>query len=400
MTFLLTLGATCAAIVGLWVLSTRAKAKLPYPPGPKGLPFIGSVLDIDSQRPHHTYTQWAKTYADGRSEIYSDRYRSPIFRIYGIDRMTALLEYGNEWKIHRKLFHLSLRNNVVDKYNDLYLNYARQLFQNILCDSSKLFDHIDLCPEDWAASRGKDDPTFAMANGLVHMINKEMTADKIGLLNVMPFRGYIFCLFQYLPSWFPGAGFKRNSGRCRKMVSDVVEVLFTMAKTEIDGGVDESLAKAAISGLYLDCFRVENPSEEELYRLLQIDQRLPYLQAVLYETLRWNPPGPLGNRAMKDHGYDGSDRFDPTRHLTSDGELSPQARQNYFIFFGFGKRVCPGRFFADHSIWVATAIVLSALKFEKAKDLSGKYIEVEPVFPSSVISCPAPFPCSVTSRLV
>ncbi|KAI6042967.1 cytochrome P450-like protein [Pisolithus marmoratus] len=101
--------------------------------------------------------------------------------------------------------------------------------------------------------------------------------------------------------------------------------------------------------------------------------------------------------AMKDHGYDDSDRFDPTRHLTSDGQLSPQARQNYFIFFGFGKRVCPGRFFADHSIWAATAIVLSALKFEKAKDSSGKYIEVEPCVR---FSCPAPFPCSVTSRLV
>ncbi|KAI6042968.1 cytochrome P450 [Pisolithus marmoratus] len=359
MAFFLPLSAICTAVVGLWAVATRARSKLPYPPGPKGLPFIGSVLDIDSQRPHLTYTQWAKTYgdivytrtlgrdiiivnsektarmlADGRSEIYSDRYRSPIFRIYGIDRMTALLEYGNEWKIHRKLLHLSLRNNVVDKYNDLYLNYARQLFQNILRDSSKLFEHIDLYTGSVLVEliygqrvQGKNDPTFAMANGLVYMINKEMTADKIGLLNVMPF-------LQYLPSWFPGAGFKRNSGRCRKMVSDVVEVPFTMAKTEIehgalshcmisdilkDGGVEESLAKAAVSGLYLaggetasarfcrlnhfdrpiDCFRVENPSVNAVVGrgtlpTIADRPRLPYLQAVLYEILRWNPPGPLG----------------------------------------------------------------------------------------------------------
>ncbi|KAI6039239.1 hypothetical protein EDC04DRAFT_2505196, partial [Pisolithus marmoratus] len=72
-------------------------------PGPKGLSFIENALDIDPHRPQITYTQWGKTYsdliytrtlgqdivvvnskktarllADGRSEIYSDHYRSPI----------------------------------------------------------------------------------------------------------------------------------------------------------------------------------------------------------------------------------------------------------------------------------------------------------------------------------
>ncbi|KAI6108215.1 cytochrome P450 [Pisolithus sp. B1] len=134
--------------------------------------------------------------------------------------------------------------------------------------------------------------------------------------------------------------------------------------------------------------------------------RLPYLQAVLYEVMRWNPPAPLGTIVlfnyweMKAHGYDDPDRFDPTRHLTPDGQLSPEAKQNNSLFYGLGKRVCPGRFFADHSLWAATAVMMSSLKFGKAKDSSGKYVEVEPVFPNGLISCPVPFPCSVTSRLV
>ncbi|KAI6003408.1 cytochrome P450 [Pisolithus marmoratus] len=471
MTFFLTLGATCAALVGLWALATRAKSKLRYPPGPRRLPFIGSVLDIDFQRPHLTYTQWAKTYgdivytrtlgqdiivvnsektarilADGRSEIYSDRYRSSIFKFYGADRMTPGLEYGKEWKIHRKLFHFSLRNDVVDKYNDLHLSYARQLFRNILRDSSKLFEHIDLFTGAILVEliygqrvEGKDDPIFAMANGLADMVSKEMTIDKIGLLNVMPF-------LQYLPPWFPGFAFKRKADQCRKMVADFAEVPFAMAKNEMERSVlphcmisdilkhrevEESLAKAALEErrqtaavlktitlvmvLYPD---VQEKVHAELDTVVGrgtlptfADRpRLPYLQAVVYEALRWNPPGPLGFPhvtttsdiyegyyipkgtmvffnywAMKDHGYDDPARFDPSRHLTSDGRLGPPARQNYLTFFGFGKRVCPGRFFADHALWAASAVMLFALKFDKAKDSSGKFIEVEAVFPNGLI---------------
>ncbi|KAI6003407.1 cytochrome P450, partial [Pisolithus marmoratus] len=455
-------------------------SKLPYPPGPKGLPFIGSALDIDPQGPHLTYTQWGKTYgdivytrtlgqdiiivnsekiarilADGRSEIYSDRYRSSIYRLYGTDRMTPSLGYGKEWKIHRRLFHLSLRNDVIDKYNDLYLNYARQLFRNILRDSTKLFEHIDLYAGAVLVElvygqrvEGKDDPTFAMANGLADLISKEMTTDKIGLLKVMPF-------LQYFPSWFPGAGFKRKAGQCRKMVSEMAELPFAMAKNEMvghrrlrkafadfvqergvlsqcmisdilkHGGVDESLAMDATAAVLKTIVlvmilypEVQDKVHAELDAVVGrgtlptvADRpRLPYLQAILYEALRWNPPGPLGfpHVTTTSDIYEGyyipkgalfysifashssfdklrpQGRFDPTRHLMSDGHLSPQARQNYFAFFGFGKRVCPGRFFADYSVWTATATMLSAFEFDKAKDSSGRYIEVEPVFPSSL----------------
>ncbi|KAI6003409.1 cytochrome P450 [Pisolithus marmoratus] len=457
--FFLTLGVTCLTVVGLWVLATRAKSKLPYPPGPKGLPFIGSALDIDLQRPHLTYTQWAKTYgnivytrtlgqdiiivnsektartlADGRSEIYSDRYGSSIFRFYGTDRMTPTLEYGKEWKIHRKLFHLSLRNDVIDKYNDLHLNYARQLFRNILHDSSKLFEYIDLYSGAILVEliygqqvAGKDDLIFAMANGLAEIISREMTPNRMGLLKVMPF-------LQYLPSWFPGAGFKRTAGQCRKVAADFVELPFAIAKHQMHGGMEESSVKAAVSGIYLagtETVNVQDKIHAELDTVVGrgtlptfADRpRLPYLQAVLYEALRWNPPVPLGLPhvtttsdiyegyyipkgtmvlfnywTMKDHGYNDPERFDPTRHLTSDGQLSPQARQNKLIFFGFGKRFCPGRYFADHSLWAATATMLSAFKFDGAKDSSGKYIEMEHVFRNGLISCPAPFPFTVTSR--
>ncbi|KAI6094643.1 hypothetical protein EV401DRAFT_2049476 [Pisolithus croceorrhizus] len=106
--------------------------------------------------------------------------------------MTPVLEYGNERKTHRRLFHLSLRNDVVDKYNDLHLNYAHQLFRNIMDGITKLFEHVDLQVQP---VEGKDDPILAMANGLAELMSREMTVDRIGLLKVMPFRGhkFLFC---------------------------------------------------------------------------------------------------------------------------------------------------------------------------------------------------------------
>ncbi|KAI6117220.1 cytochrome P450 [Pisolithus croceorrhizus] len=491
MVFLLALGAACTTIVGLWVLASRAKPKLPYPPGPKGLPFIGNAFDIGPQGLQHTYAQWSKIYgdivytrtfgqdvivvnsektarilADGRSEIYSDRYSSPIYKDFGTYRMTFVLEYGKEWKTHRRLFNLSLRNDIVGKYNDLHLNHARQLSENILCDSTNFFEHVDLYAgaiiiELMYGRRveGKDDPAFAMASGVAEILRREATPDRMGLLKVMPF-------LLYLPSWFPGAGFKRKAAHCRRMAAEMVDLPFAIAKDEMERGVlphcmisdilknrevGDSSAKAAVSGLYLAgtettasilktvvLVMILYPDVQEKVHA-ELDTvvgrgilptfadklRLPYLQAVLYEVMRWNPPAPLGlphvtttsdiyegyyipKRTvvlfnyweMKAHGYNDPDRFDPTRHLTPDGQLSPEAKQNNSLFYGLGKRVCPGRFFADHSLWAAIAVMMSSLKFGKAKDSSGKYIEVEPVFPNGLISCPAPFPCSVTSRLV
>ncbi|KAI6116854.1 hypothetical protein EV401DRAFT_1628655 [Pisolithus croceorrhizus] len=170
--------------------------------------------------------------------------------------MTPVLEYGNEWKTHRRLFHLSLHNDVVDKYDDLHLNYAHQLFRNILDDSTKLFEHVDLYAGAILVQliygqpvEGKDDPIFAMANGLAELMSREMTVDRISLLKVMP-------LLQYLPSWFPGAGFKPKAGQCKEMVAKMAELPFAMAKDEMAYALLSVVLVAAIVVSSLTAFCV------------------------------------------------------------------------------------------------------------------------------------------------
>ena len=43
-------------------------------------------------------------------------------------------------------------------------------------------------------------------------------------------------------------------------------------------------------------------------------------------------------------------------------------------------RFCPGRLLAENSLWAAAAVMLSSLRFEKAKDAAGNHIDFEPTF--------------------
>lgn len=51
----------------LWNKATAAKSNpngLPLPPGPKGLPFIGSFLDVSKDNSWLQYDQWSKIYGN------------------------------------------------------------------------------------------------------------------------------------------------------------------------------------------------------------------------------------------------------------------------------------------------------------------------------------------------
>ena len=61
---ILPIGAACITTISVWlaIRIIRGRANPPYPPGPRGLPILGNMLDIDTNEPHVTYTEWGKTY--------------------------------------------------------------------------------------------------------------------------------------------------------------------------------------------------------------------------------------------------------------------------------------------------------------------------------------------------
>ena len=74
--------------------------------------------------------------------------------------------------------------------------------------------------------------------------------------------------------------------------------------------------------------------------------------------------------------------FIPERFLNDDGSLKPNDIEH--IAFGFGRRICVGRHFADSTVWMAIAKVLAVFKILGPLDENGVEIPVEPRFSSGI----------------
>ena len=65
--------------------------------------------------------------------------------------------------------------------------------------------------------------------------------------------------------------------------------------------------------------------------------------------------------------------FQPTRHLTADGQLSEDNPSE--AAFGLGRRICPGRHFATDTVWLAIAHLLAAFDIRKVVNADGRVME-------------------------
>ncbi|KAJ7237821.1 cytochrome P450 [Mycena rebaudengoi] len=150
---------------------------------------------------------------------------------------------------------------------------------------------------------------------------------------------------------------------------------------------------------------------------------LPYVEAIYREVMRWNPVLPLGlpHATTTDDVYDGyfvpkgsmvisniwamtrdtsvygadSDAFNPERYFNPDGNLNDN---DVVLAFGFGRRICVGRYTADAAVWAAIVSVLATFRIAKAKDIDGNEIDICPMITDGTISFPGPFQCSISPR--
>ncbi|OAX33955.1 cytochrome P450 [Rhizopogon vinicolor AM-OR11-026] len=150
---------------------------------------------------------------------------------------------------------------------------------------------------------------------------------------------------------------------------------------------------------------------------------LPYIDAILREVLRWEPIVPLGvpHATSSEDSYNGyfipkgavvmcntwaiardekrypdAARFMPERFLDTNGKLTGDDLVEYA--FGLGRRICPGRYAADASMWSGVVTMLATLDISYAKDDQGKVINFTPEFTTGLTRRPVNFPCSISAR--
>ncbi|KAH0835859.1 cytochrome P450 [Lanmaoa asiatica] len=102
-----------------------------------------------------------------------------------------------------------------------------------------------------------------------------------------------------------------------------------------------------------------------------IGHRRTYFTGALLITNMWS-------MAHDESKYPDPHKFIPERFLDDDGSLLQNDTEH--LSFGFGRRICPGRYFADTSIWSVISNILAIFYISKSKDVNGAEIPVEPKF--------------------
>ncbi|XP_056379789.1 cytochrome P450 2D15-like [Hyla sarda] len=153
-----------------------------FPPGPKGIPFLGNILQVDFKNPTKTFFQLKKEFGDiyslqyfwtktvvlngfevmkealiNRSEDIADRPRFPIYEKVGCAGETkgiVLARYGSSWKEQRRFTLSTLRNFGMGK-RSLEERVAEEA--RCLCSAFK-------------AQKDQFDPHFLINNAVANVI--------------------------------------------------------------------------------------------------------------------------------------------------------------------------------------------------------------------------------------
>jgi len=147
---------------------------------------------------------------------------------------------------------------------------------------------------------------------------------------------------------------------------------------------------------------------------------LPYVGAILKETLRWKAVTPLAvphctTEADEYRGwyipakttvlpnisamlqdpevYVDPDQFNPGRFIAQG--INHAAPDPARAAFGFGRRICPGRYFADDSIWIAISNILHVFSISSPH---GGIKKSDVRWSSGIVSTPSAFSCDIQPR--
>ncbi|KAF8988306.1 cytochrome P450 [Cyathus striatus] len=396
------------AIVGICLLwFRRRRTNAPYPPGPPAEPFIGhlQVLPASNQtvafRRSYLVLNLLKTAAellDQQSGIYSDQMKLILYELMWTATLT-LMPYGKRFQKHRKLFNEYLNEKQLHLIEnpDNWMQHLERFAGALVYKIAYGMDIID------------NDPYLELSEKALSSLTSCGAAGSTPV-DFLPF-------LTFLPSW-------------QSPDKEHIEDLQGSAGLMFAGGAETTSSALSFFVLAMVLFpEVQEKAQQEIDKVVgkgrlpeMNDQAcLPYVEAVMHEVLRWNTIIPMGilHRSIEDNIYNGMyipkgtvvianayailrdemiyadpDSFNPSRYLPKpEGNAEPYPLGH----FGFGRRICPGQYLADASLFIAITSILAMLDIEQAKDDNGKEIIPDIELMTGVTSHPKPFHCTISA---
>ncbi|KAG2107390.1 cytochrome P450 [Suillus discolor] len=287
-------------------------------PGPKKMPIIGNLFDIPLVDMAKVFTEWKSLYGDiiylqalqrRIMKSYSDR-PVPIMlgELMGLGQSFSLLRYCAAWKQQRKLAHLALNAGAIKEYSKLQTEAVVLFLDSLIENPSDFISQLRL-----AAGR--------IVLSMTYGVKSPETMNFIAELEIMMAtigKGMMpgaYAVDIYIPSWVSFNNIHAIATEGRTHLLRVVGLPFEYAKQQV-------LSPSPTASFTATCLQVEGAADMEHHirwaagsmyggelksLTMELDRvvghgqlptlddrsRLPYMNAVIKETMRWNPVVPL-----------------------------------------------------------------------------------------------------------
>ncbi|KAI0086792.1 cytochrome P450 [Irpex rosettiformis] len=399
---------------------------------------------------------------EGRTSIYSNRPTLLALRhILGFHWVLGLMPYGKQFLEVRKASNHYLHNASIKKYRPIQTVAIHSMLRGLHREPEKFVEHArHMAGRIILNVTYGIEPNPTYIRTVYHsVLGLGLGLSPRALLHDMfPF---LLKLPEWFPLFRFKADAKKFSpyvaalpdlplDETRKAMAEGTARPSMAASMLADGGLPDSIIRSVTGSLYLAGTEttvatitnfflamlkypdVQHKARSEIDSVVgpnrlpdfRDEPNLPYLSALIKELYRWRVVTPLGtpHSLIVDDVYRGyhfpkdsivisnlhaimhdpvafpePNVFRPERYLEDAGK--PTSTRSSDGVFGYGGRVCPGRYLTKSNTWLAVASILATFDIEKATDEDGCVIEPDDVGATSgVVSFPLPFKCKITPR--
>ncbi|KAL4921138.1 cytochrome P450 [Aspergillus aurantiobrunneus] len=405
----------------------KNKGRLPLPPGPSSLPILGNVLDLpppespsfsagsNTETPTAAYhpPSWARKHR----RLPQLNFATPC----GFEVFLTAHQYNATYQHQRRLLHGQIGTRALsERFNGVQEEDVLFFLLMVLREPDGLAEHLKTVVAaiilkityGYSVDRDNVDPLVELVEHAMEHLSLAFVPCS-WLVHAVP-------AVDRLPDGFPGTSYKRTAREWRAVNDAAAEIPYAFGRQQMSKGVhrrsyvssllEQSIASPgstpedehAIKWTALSLYAAGSETTAGILTSVILVLNLPYIDGIVKEACRWNPVGPMGlaHKSEEDiwflrdpKAYSDPKAFKPERYMAPLNE--PDSND---IAFGYGRRACTGRYFADNSVFRAVVQMLSGFRISKARDERGDEIDVKVEAAPGVINRPKKFAFQIESR--